>query len=222
MRFDPKLIVLSNVPTKTFLLFALTSRQPLPPIIFSPRLALLPLIMMLVVLPAISPSKNFCTRNHYEAIILAKAKQGNPRNSMANFTPISAAIGGALIGLAAVLLMAFNGRIAGVAGITGGLVNPKSDDRPWRLAFIVGLIAAPLAAALLGHAVPMPQMPGSMIVIAVAGVLVGFGTRLGNGCTSGHGICGIARLSPRSIAATLVFMVAAMIVVALTRHVIGG
>ena len=141
---------------------------------------------------------------------------------MANFTPISAAIGGALIGLAAVLLMVFNGRIAGIAGITGGLVNPKTDDRLWRLAFIVGLIAAPVAAALVGHAVPMPQLPMSMIVIAVAGLLVGFGTRLGNGCTSGHGICGIARLSPRSIAATLVFMVAAMIVVALMRHVIGG
>lgn len=141
---------------------------------------------------------------------------------MANFTPVSAAIGGALIGLAAVLLMLFTGRIAGIAGITGGLFNPKSDDRLWRLTFIVGLIAAPLAAALLGKAVPMPQMPGSMITIIVAGLLVGFGTRLGNGCTSGHGICGIARLSPRSIAATLVFMIAAMIVVALTRHVIGG
>jgi uncharacterized membrane protein YedE/YeeE len=141
---------------------------------------------------------------------------------MANFTPISAAIGGALIGLAAVLLMMFNGRIAGVAGITGGLVNPKTDDRLWRLTFIVGLIAAPLAAALLGHAVPMPAMPGSMITIAVAGLLVGFGTRLGNGCTSGHGICGIARLSPRSIVATVVFMVAAIVVVAVTHHVVGG
>jgi len=141
---------------------------------------------------------------------------------MANFTPVSAAIGGALIGLAAVLLMFFNGRIAGVAGITGGLFNPKTDDRLWRLAFIAGLILAPLAAALLGHAVPMPQMPGSMITVAVAGLLVGFGTRLGNGCTSGHGICGIARLSPRSMTATVVFMIAAIIVVALTRHVIGG
>jgi len=141
---------------------------------------------------------------------------------MANFTPISAAIGGALIGLSAVLLMLFTGRIAGVAGITGGLFNPRSDDRGWRLAFVAGLIAAPLAAALIDRPVAMPQMPGSMIVIAIAGLLVGFGTRLGNGCTSGHGICGIARLSPRSIAATLVFMVAAMIVVALTHHVIGG
>ena len=141
---------------------------------------------------------------------------------MANFTPISAAIGGALIGLSAVLLMLFTGRIAGVAGITGGLFNPRSDDRGWRLAFVSGLIAAPLAAALIGRPVGIPQMPGSMIVIAIAGLLVGFGTRLGNGCTSGHGICGIARLSPRSIAATFVFMVAAMIVVALTRHGIGG
>ena len=135
---------------------------------------------------------------------------------MANFTPVSAAIGGALIGLAAVLLMLFTGRIA------GGLFNPRTDDRLWRLAFIAGLIAAPFAAALIGHAVPMPQMPGSVITIAVAGLLVGFGTRLGNGCTSGHGICGIARLSPRSIAATVVFMVAAIIIVALTHHVIGG
>jgi uncharacterized membrane protein YedE/YeeE len=141
---------------------------------------------------------------------------------MANFTPISAAIGGALIGLAAVLLMLFTGRIAGVSGITGGIFNPRSDDRLWRVAFIAGLIAAPLAAAFAGHAVAMPQMPASTIVIAVGGLLVGFGTRLGNGCTSGHGICGIARLSPRSIAATMVFMVAAMAVVAVTRHVIGG
>jgi hypothetical protein len=118
--------------------------------------------------------------------------------------------------------MLFNGRIAGVSGITDGLVNPRTGDRGWRLAFIIGLIAAPLAAALVGHAVPAPQMPGNYAVIAVAGLLVGFGTRLGSGCTSGHGICGIARLSPRSIVATLVFMAAAMVVVALTRHVIGG
>lgn len=141
---------------------------------------------------------------------------------MENFTPISAAIGGALIGLAAVLLMLFNGRIAGVTGIADGLFNPRTDDRLWRAAFVAGLIAAPLAAALVGHAIPMPQMPANYAVIAVAGLLVGFGTRLGNGCTSGHGICGIARLSPRSIAATMVFMIAAIIVVALMRHVIGG
>jgi len=141
---------------------------------------------------------------------------------MANFTPLSAAVGGALIGLSAVLLMLLNGRIAGVTGIVGGLVNPQTDDRAWRVAFIAGLIAAPLAVQLAGYTVTPPQMPGNFAVIAIAGLLVGFGTRLGSGCTSGHGICGIARLSPRSIAATLVFMIAAIVVVALTRHVIGS
>jgi hypothetical protein len=141
---------------------------------------------------------------------------------MANFTPVSAAIGGALIGLSAVLLMFFTGRIAGISGIFGGLLNPQSDDRLWRVAFVFGVIAAPPSAALAGYAVAMPQLPGSLITVVVGGLLVGFGTRLGNGCTSGHGICGIARLSPRSIVATGVFMLAAVIVVALTRHVIGG
>lgn len=141
---------------------------------------------------------------------------------MANFTPISAAIGGALIGLSAVLLMLFNGRIAGITGIAGGLIDPTGTDRFWRVAFLAGLIAAPLSAMLIGYAVPVPQMPASMITVAVAGLLVGFGTRLSNGCTSGHGICGVARLSTRSITATAVFMAAAIVVVALTRHVIGG
>jgi uncharacterized membrane protein YedE/YeeE len=153
---------------------------------------------------------------------VARACDIHHEEAMANFTPISAAIGGALIGLAAALLMALTGRIAGVSGIMGGVFNPRSDDRLWRIAFIVGLIAAPLAAAFVGHAVATPQMPDSTLIIAVGGLLVGFGTRLSNGCTSGHGICGIARLSPRSIVATLVFMVAAMAVVVVTRHVIGG
>jgi len=142
---------------------------------------------------------------------------------MANFTPISAAIGGALIGLSAALLMLLNGRIAGVTGIFAGLIEPQGNDGAWRAAFVVGLVAAPLPAALIGYTVPIPQMPTSTITIAVAGLLVGFGTRLSNGCTSGHGICGIARLSPRSIVATAIFMTAAIIVVALTRHtIIGG
>jgi uncharacterized protein len=141
---------------------------------------------------------------------------------MANFTPISAAIGGALIGLSAVLLMLFTGRIAGISGIVAGLINPQTSDRNWRVAFIAGLIAAPLAAVIAGYGVPTPQMPQSYISIVVGGLLVGFGTRLGSGCTSGHGICGIARLSPRSIVATGVFMLAAIIVVALTHHVAGG
>ena len=141
---------------------------------------------------------------------------------MANFTPISAAIGGVLVGLAAVLLMLCNGRIAGITGIAAGLLDPAGSDRGWRAAFVAGLIAAPLSATLLGYPVPAPQMPSNMIIIAAAGLLVGFGTRLGNGCTSGHGVCGIARLSVRSITATIIFMVTAIIVVALMRHGIGG
>jgi uncharacterized protein len=141
---------------------------------------------------------------------------------MINFTPISAAIGGALIGLAAVLLMRFNGRIAGITGIFAGLIDPADDDRIWRATFIFGLIAAPLSAAILGWSLPSPQMPTSLTLVAIAGVLVGFGTRMGNGCTSGHGVCGIARLSPRSITATGIFMAVAVAVVALMRHVIGA
>ena len=143
---------------------------------------------------------------------------------MANFTPILAAIGGALIGLSALLLLLLNGRVAGVTGIFAGVLDPAGTDRAWRAAFIAGLIAAPLSAMLIGYTVPVPQMPASLVTVAVAvaGVLVGFGTRLSNGCTSGPGICGIARLSPRSIVATGVFMIAAIAVVAVTRHVIGG
>jgi uncharacterized membrane protein YedE/YeeE len=141
---------------------------------------------------------------------------------MANFTPLSAAIGGALIGLSAVLLALFTGHIAGISGIFAGLINPQTSDRPWRAAFIAGLIAAPFIATLIGHAVPVPQMPGSYVTIVIGGLLVGFGTRLGSGCTSGHGICGIARLSPRSIVATFVFMATAIGVVAVTHHVLGG
>jgi uncharacterized membrane protein YedE/YeeE len=141
---------------------------------------------------------------------------------MANFTPISAAIGGALIGFAAALLMLSTGRIAGISGIFGGLLDPGSSDKGWRVAFIAGLILAPLTGGLVGFAVALPDMPASWIVVVAAGLLVGFGSRLGAGCTSGHGICGIARLSPRSIAATGIFMGAAIVVVALTRHVLGG
>ena len=141
---------------------------------------------------------------------------------MANFTPISAAIGGALIGLAAALLMRLNGRIAGITGVFAGLIDPVSTDRAWRFTFIAGLILAPLSATLVGYTIAIPRMPASLLTVAVAGLLVGFGTRLSNGCTSGHGVCGIARLSPRSITATTVFMAAAIVVVALTRHVFGG
>ena len=99
---------------------------------------------------------------------------------MTNFTPVSAAIGGVLIGLSAVLLMLFTGRIAGISGIFGGLINPQTSDRAWRMAFIVGLIAAPGIAAIGGYPVPMPQVPGSYITIIIGGFLVGFGARLGS------------------------------------------
>ena len=141
---------------------------------------------------------------------------------MVNFTPISAAIGGGLIGLSAVLLMLLTGRIAGIRGILGGLLDFRSEDKDWRIAFIAGLIVAPLIAGWMGYGMPPPELPASWTVIIAAGLLVGFGTRLGGGCTSGHGICGVARLSVRSIAATVVFMLAAIVTVAVTRHVFGG
>jgi uncharacterized membrane protein YedE/YeeE len=141
---------------------------------------------------------------------------------MTNFTPLSAAIGGALIGLSAALLMLLSGRVAGISGIFGGCLTPAGGDRGWRLAFLAGLIVAPVTALLAGYGVPAPVMPASWWIIAGAGLLVGFGTRLGGGCTSGHGVCGIARLSPRSIAATAVFMATAIVTVAVIRHGLGG
>ncbi|HML14139.1 MAG TPA: YeeE/YedE family protein [Xanthobacteraceae bacterium] len=140
---------------------------------------------------------------------------------MENFTPLSAAIGGALIGLSAVLLMLTAGRIAGISGIVDGLIG-SAHDKGWRAAFVAGLILAPLAAKLVGFTLPPPRMPGSWLVVILAGLLVGFGSRLGGGCTSGHGVCGVARLSPRSLVATLVFMGTAMVVVAIVRHGLGG
>ena len=140
---------------------------------------------------------------------------------MDNFTPIPAAIGGTLIGLAVALLMFTTGRIAGISGIVDGLIG-NADGKGWRGAFVAGLILAPLIARLVGFALPVPRMPASWVVIAGAGLLVGFGTRLGGGCTSGHGVCGMARLSPRSIVATLIFMGTAMVVVAIARHGLGG
>jgi len=141
---------------------------------------------------------------------------------MANFTPVSAAIGGGLIGLSAVMLMLLTGRIAGISGIFGGLLDLKAADKDWRIAFIAGLILAPLMAGLMGDGMPSPKLPASWAVIIAAGLLVGFGTRLGGGCTSGHGICGVARLSVRSIAATIIFMLAAIATVAVTHHLFGG
>jgi uncharacterized membrane protein YedE/YeeE len=112
---------------------------------------------------------------------------------MANFTPVSAAIGGALIGLSAVLLMLSTGRIAGISGIFSGLLNLRGEDKGWHIAFVAGLVLAPVLAGLIGYGMAQPKLPSNWAVIVAAGLLVGFGTRLGGGCTSGHGICGIAR-----------------------------
>lgn len=140
---------------------------------------------------------------------------------MASFNPITALLGGGLIGLASVLLMMLTGRIAGISGILGGCLTPTASDRLWRFAFIVGLVLAPVASGLLGHPLPAPLMPASWVMIAIAGLLVGLGTRLGGGCTSGHGVCGVARLSARSIVATAIFMASAIVVVAIMRHGLG-
>lgn len=142
---------------------------------------------------------------------------------MHNLTPFSGLLGGAMIGLAAAMLMLLTGRIAGISGIFGGLLTSGANDRAWRIAFIAGLIAAPLLSSFFtGAALPSPAMPASLIVIVIAGLLVGFGSRMGGGCTSGHGVCGTARLSTRSLVATAVFMATAIITVAVVRHMIGG
>lgn len=133
---------------------------------------------------------------------------------------ISAALaGGALIGIAASMLILFNGRIAGISGILGGVFSPGTTDRAWRLAFLAGLIVAPL---VYGLAAPLPnvEVHAEEWMLIIAGLLVGFGTRYGAGCTSGHGVCGIARLSRRSIIATLVFIASGMLTVYVMRHLV--
>jgi len=138
-----------------------------------------------------------------------------------NFTPWTALAGGALIGAASALFILFNGRIAGITGILGGLLRPKLRDIGWRLAFILGLAAAP---ALWLSFAPLPdiQVESSNALLAVAGLIVGIGTRYGSGCTSGHGVCGISRLSRRSIIATLAFMATGVLTVYVVRHLLGA
>ena len=141
---------------------------------------------------------------------------------MTDFTPISALLGGALIGLSAVLLMAFNGRIAGMTGILSGLLPPVSSDWAWRAAFLSGAIVAPaLLTALSDYDVGFVS-PVPMPWIVISGLIVGVGVYFASGCTSGHGVCGMARLSPRSITATVTFMVAAVATVFTIRHLLGG
>ena len=139
---------------------------------------------------------------------------------MENFTPVSGLLGGLLIGLAAAVLLLLNGRISGISGIVGGLLAPRSAEVGWRVVFVAGLLLGALGY-MLATSGPFPVgMQASMPILIVAGLLVGFGTRLGSGCTSGHGVCGIARLSKRSIVASAVFFGVAIITVFLTRHVI--
>ena len=138
----------------------------------------------------------------------------------ANFTPLAAALGGMMIGLAAALLVLLQGRIAGISGIVGGLLlSPPRGDVAWRIAFVAGLVAAPVLYRLLAP-LPAITIETGIPQLLVAGLLVGFGTRLGSGCTSGHGVCGLSRRSPRSLAATGLFMAAGIATVYAVRHLL--
>jgi uncharacterized protein len=141
---------------------------------------------------------------------------------MDHFTPLASTLGGLLIGLSASALLLCNGRVAGVSGALGNAILPEEGDRIWRLLFLAGLCAGGLVLRVVRPAAFEVGETGSLASIAIAGVLVGVGTRLGRGCTSGHGVCGIARLSRRSMVATLVFMGTAMATVFVARHVVGG
>ena len=137
------------------------------------------------------------------------------------FTPVASLLGGVLIGLSAVLLMALNGRIAGMTAMLASVFAPTNPDNGWRLAFLAGAVVAPLVAILLGAEFPFASpTTGGMLILG--GVIVGVGVTYGSGCTSGHGVCGMARLSPRSIVATLTFMITTFATVTAMRHVFAG
>ena len=138
-----------------------------------------------------------------------------------SFTPWPAAIGGLIIGLAAALFILVNGRVAGISGIVGGMLRPTRDDLGWRWAFVAGLVVAPLLY-IAAAARPPITIDASYPTLIVAGLLVGAGTRYAAGCTSGHGVCGIARLSPRSLVATACFMIAGFATVLIVRHIAGA
>ena len=140
---------------------------------------------------------------------------------MTDFTPIQSLIGGMMIGLSAVLLMALHGRVAGMTDILTGIIPPAAPDWPWRAAFLAGAVVAPVIYLAAGGAIPF-EVPVSTAALVIGGLLVGIGVHFGNGCPSGHGICGLARLSPRSLAAVLTFMLTAIVTVFVVRHVIGG
>lgn len=137
-----------------------------------------------------------------------------------SFTPWTSLAGGLLIGLAAAMFLVFNGRIAGISGIVGGLFNPSRGDVAWRLAFVAGLVFSPLLFGLAAS-VPEVRVEAGYLVLIAAGILVGIGARYGSGCTSGHGVCGLSRRSPRSMVATVTFMLTGFVTVYIVRHVIG-
>lgn len=139
---------------------------------------------------------------------------------MTEFTPWASLGGGVLIGMAAILLMALHGRVAGMTGILSGVIPPLGTDWRWRIAFLAGAIVAPPIYLLLGGTVSF-DVPVSTAALIIGGLVVGVGVFFGSGCTSGHGVCGMARLSPRSIVATCVFMIATFITVFITRHILG-
>ncbi len=137
-----------------------------------------------------------------------------------HFTPWASLAGGAMIGLAAALFVLFNGRIAGISGILGGLLQWPKGDIAWRLAFLFGLVAAPVIYGMFA-ALPVVRVDAGTPILVIAGLVVGLGTRYGSGCTSGHGVCGLSRLSPRSLVATCAFMAAGFATVFIIRHLIG-
>ncbi len=137
----------------------------------------------------------------------------------AHFTPWASLAGGLLIGLACALFILFSGRLLGISGIMGGLLAPRPADTGWRLSFIAGLLVAPALWSLFAP-LPLPRFEAGGTVLLLAGLLVGWGTRYGSGCTSGHGVCGLSRLSPRSLAATLAFMGAGFVTVYVARHLL--
>ena len=138
-----------------------------------------------------------------------------------HFTPLSALFGGLLIGLSAAVLLLCNGRIAGISGIVGGLLQRyRAGDFAWRVAFVLGLVLAPVLYRLFAE-LPESRIDAGWAMLVVAGVLVGFGSRLGSGCTSGHGVCGLSRLSPRSLVATATFMTTGFVAVYVVRHLLG-
>ena len=141
---------------------------------------------------------------------------------MENFTPVSAVIGGVLIGIAASLLLWLNGRIAGISGIASGLFSASRSEIGWRAAFLIGLVGGALVYRAAGGTLTAIEINPSTTALIVGGLLVGIGTHVGSGCTSGHGVCGLARLSPRSLVATLTFLVVAIATVYIVRHATGG